>query len=472
MNFTSLIFFIFLPIVIFLHWIIPHKFRWIILLIASYFFYAYLNPLLIFLILFTTLITYIESRLIEKIAKYKKVFLISGVLIIFITLFIFKYLNFVLDLTNTINSFFNKDATLIEPLNVILPVGISFYTFQTAGYLIDVYKGKIQAEKHLGYYALFISFFPQLVAGPIEKTDKLLPQIKQERFMSFDNFSHGLKYFVSGFVKKILIADFLSTYVNNIYNNVALASGIEIIIATFLFGIVIYCDFSGYSEIAIGCAKWMGVDLTINFNRPYLSSSLGEFWNRWHVTLNAFFTDYIYIPLGGSRKGKFRKYLNIMIVFLVSGIWHGASLHFFLWGVICGFFLVLENIIKPHLDKVKINVKLKKVISIVITYLIINFCWIFFRAQNLIELQLIFSKIFTSFATTFDATFFTTNNIIYLILCLFILPLVYYLPKIDLENKNCYSIIALYVVLIIVVSLAYVNNLNTVGESSFIYFQF
>lgn len=465
MNFVSLVFFIFLPVVTLLHWIIPSKFRWIVLLAASYFFYGFANPLLILLIAGTTLVSYLAALGIEKYPKRKRLFLAIAILLTLGTLFVFKYLDFALSL------FVFAGLNLsFYPLNLILPVGISFYTFQTIGYVVDVYRGKAKAERHLGYFALFISFFPQLVAGPIEKAERLIPQLRGERKANFDDFSVGLSFFLMGFLKKVVLADFLSVYVNGVYGDLASKGGFEILLATFLFGLVIYGDFSGYSDIALGCAKWLGIDLTKNFDRPYLSSSLHEFWNRWHITLNDFLAEYVYIPLGGSKKGTFRKCLNILIVFLISGLWHGASLHFLLWGAVHGALMIIETLLLPVLSKLKMGETPKKVLGIIVTYLLINLCWIFFRAQSIGEVGLIFEKIFTSFASSFDASFFLGWNFVWLIGAIALLIATPKLPRITQEGD--YSAIALYACLILLVGVSYFNNLQAGGESSFIYFQF
>ena len=471
MNFTSLIFFIFLPVTLLLYWLIPNKYRWIVLLAASYFFYSFLNYWLIGLILLTTLTSYLGARGIEKYQNHKKLFLVFTLIICLGSLFVFKYLDFTLSSFGKLFSLWGLNVS-IQPLNLILPVGISFYTFQTIGYVVDVYKGKMNAEHHIGYYALFVSFFPQLVAGPIESASKLIPELKKDHHLNYDDFGEGLKYVMSGFIKKVLIADFLVIYVNNVYGQLPHSGGGEIILATFLFGIVIYCDFSGYSEIALGLAKWMGVDLSKNFDRPYLSSSFKEFWRRWHITLNRFFTEYIYIPLGGSKNGKIRKYLCIFLVFFLSGLWHGASFHFIIWGVVCGLLLILEDLLSPLFSKIKMNDKARKIIGIICTYIIINLCWIFFRAQSMNDIGIIFQKVFTGFASNFDTSFFVMTNIIMLVLILISLPLTYYLPVLKKDDEHQYTYIALYMLLIAVVSIAYINNLMEVGESSFIYFQF
>ena len=471
MNFTSLAFFIFLPIVLLLYWLLPNKYRYLALLVASYFFYSFLNYWLILLILASTLVSYLGARGMERFPKKRKLILALSLIACFGSLFTFKYLDFALSSIGTIFSLCGLNLS-IRPLNLVLPVGISFYTFQTVGYLIDVYRGKTQAERHIGYYALFVSFFPQLVAGPIESSSKLLPELRKEHHLDFDRFGEGFKFVLSGFIKKVLIADFLALYVDKIYGNLPISGGGEILLATFLFGLVIYCDFSGYSEIALGVAKWMDVDLSKNFDRPYLSSSLREFWRRWHITLNRFFTEYVYIPLGGSKKGRVRKYLAIFLVFLLSGLWHGASLHFVLWGVVGGVLLIIEDLLRPLLAKVPLSENWRRIAGIFFTYLIVNLCWIFFRAQSINEVGVAFARIFSAFAAAFDTTFFTGFNIALLVLGIAILPLTHYLPALRGEGKTNNAIVALYVVLIVAVSVAYVHHLNLHGESSFIYFQF
>ncbi|MCR5078683.1 MAG: MBOAT family protein [Bacilli bacterium] len=467
MNFTSLPFFVFLPVVLLLHYLLPHRYRYLLLLVASYFFYAYLNPWLLALIVSTTLLTYLCALGMEKYPKKRVLFLIISIIFTLGLLFVFKYLDFTLSL------FVHAGLSIsFYPLNLILPVGISFYTFQTLAYVIDVYKGKTKAEHHILYYALFISFFPQLVAGPIEKKDNLLPQLRAERNMDLDKFGEGLRYFVIGFVKKVIIADFLAVYVNQVYADLSLFSGFEILLSTFSFGIVIYCDFSGYCDIALGIAKWLGVDLSKNFDRPYLSSSLKEFWNRWHITLNDFFTEYIYIPLGGSKKGRVRKYLNILIVFFISGLWHGASLHFILWGLAHGLLLIIEDLLYAPISKIKLEDGAKRVIGIVVTYILVNLAWGLFRAQSLNDIAIIYSKIFASFIPAFDLSFFTPEAIIIAILGIALLIYLPYLPKIKRGEKQNYAYISMYALLILIVGLGYFNNMTSGGESSFIYFQF
>ena len=299
MLFNSFAFLIFFPIVTLLYYVIPHKYRWIMLLIASYYFYMSWNPSLVFLIMGTTLLSYGAGLIIEKSSKKPlrlaaTIVAVAGSLIV---LFFFKYFNF---LSTGISQLLRKVGLPVSDfsLNVLLPVGISFYTFQTLSYVIDVYKGRIKAERHFGYYALFVSFFPQLVAGPIERPENLLPQLKEKKSFQSENIRIGLKFMIVGFFKKVVIADTVAIAVNAVYNDPAQASGLGVAIATALFAVQILCDFDGYTNIAIGVAKLMGIDLMQNFDNPYSARSIKEFWGRWHISLSTWFRDYLYIPLG------------------------------------------------------------------------------------------------------------------------------------------------------------------------------
>lgn len=333
MIFNSIAFAIFLPIVFILYWILPHRFRWLLLLISSYYFYMSWNIKYVGLIFFTTLISYLCALMIEKTQsiKFKRFYMMTSIIISIGILFLFKYFNFFSEsVCNILNTFSIKLHPIT--LKLLLPVGISFYTFQTLSYVIDVYKGEVKAERHFGQYATFISFFPQLVAGPIERTKNLLPQIKSEHQFCYDKAVYGLRLMAWGFFKKILIADNLAIYVDKIYGNLSQYQGFSLIIATLFFTFQIYCDFSGYSDIAIGTAKLFNIDLMANFKSPYFSASVHEFWSRWHISLSTWFRDYVYIPLGGNRCTKLRHNFNLLITFLISGLWHGANWTYVVWG--------------------------------------------------------------------------------------------------------------------------------------------
>lgn len=371
MVFNSFTFILFFICVAILHYLLPHRFRWILLLTASYIFYMAWNPVLIVLILFSTFSNFLISSRFDK-AENKKWLLVLSMVINFGLLFIFKYSVFIN------HSFMNLFGALglhypVRDFDIILPMGISFYTFQAAGYTIDVYRKRIEPEANFFKFSLFITFFPQLVAGPIERTDALMPQLFTKKKFSADNLITGCKWMIFGFFKKIVIADRVAVVVNTVYNSPRYFGGLSFIIATVLFAFQIYCDFSGYSDIAKGCAKVLGIDLMENFKAPYFSAGIKEFWSRWHISLSTWFKDYLYIPLGGNRVSKPRKYLNVMVTFLTSGLWHGANWSFVIWGGFHGVFQIIEDIIK---------IKIPRFFGSIFTFLLVCFTWIFFRANS------------------------------------------------------------------------------------------
>lgn len=381
MNFNSQQYAIFLPLVFLLYWGLPHRFRWGLLLVASYYFYMSWNPQYVVLILGTTIVSYISAILLERAESttQKKFIIAVASLICLGVLFVFKYFNFISESVAYVCAQF---AIRLHPvtLQVLLPVGISFYTFQTLSYVIDVYKGKVKAERHFGQYATFISFFPQLVAGPIERTQNLLPQIKSVKTFSYDEAVYGLRLMAWGFFKKLVVADNAAIIVDNVYGSLDKCTGFDLLLAVFLFTLQIYCDFSGYSDIAIGSARILGIKLMTNFKSPYWSSSLKEFWGRWHISLSTWFRDYLYIPLGGSRCSALRHNINIMITFLVSGLWHGANWTFVLWGGIHGIIQVIENVLS--FNKIEKH-GLRRILSILFIFVVCNIAWVFFRARTI-----------------------------------------------------------------------------------------
>lgn len=335
---------IFLPVAFFSYWAIPSRWRWVQLLAVSYYFYLSFNARYVLIILFTTALSYSCALRIEAAqnARSKKrwlALLLAGSLGV---LFVFKYFNF---FAASALGALNAMAIPVSPvmLRLALPVGISFYTFQTIGYVADVYRGIVPAEHHFGYYAVFVSFFPQLAAGPIARAGDLLPQIRREHTFDDAQAGYGLKRMAWGFFKKLLLADGAAQYVDVVYNDIAGHQGFAIIVATFLFAIQIYCDFSGYSDIAQGTAMLFGIELTTNFKSPYFSGSVKEFWSRWHISLSSWLRDYVYIPLGGNRCGKLRHAFNLMATFLVSGLWHGANWTYVVWGALHGAAQIVET---------------------------------------------------------------------------------------------------------------------------------
>ncbi|MBO4283841.1 MAG: MBOAT family protein [Clostridia bacterium] len=427
MTFNSIPFLIFYPCVLLGYFgsrRLPEKIgaqvRWIFLLLASYFFYMYSQPALIVLILFTTVVSWVSSLLIERLnariaagdlsereakraVRQKKLYLTLTLITSLGVLFFFKYFIFLCETVFGIVGLFTGQAYQVN-LNLILPVGISFYTFQTLSYAIDVYRGSIRAERHFGYYALFVSFFPQLVAGPIERPANLLPQLRTRLPVTREDVGYGLRKMMLGFFKKIAVADLLSVYVNAIYNNLdgmGTVPALGVILSTLLFAVQIYCDFSGYTDIAIGCARVMGIRLMKNFDRPYTAKTIREFWGRWHISLSSWFRDYLYIPLGGSRCAKWRHLLNICIVFLVSGLWHGAAWTFVIWGGLHAVYQVIGILtLGPRnrlLGKIGLSPdgKLVGALRTFNTFLLVDFAWLFFRANSFADLRKLLAALFS-----------------------------------------------------------------------------
>lgn len=389
MLFNSLTYLIFFPIICILYWCIPFKYRNAILLIASYYFYMSWEPTYAILIMITSLSTWGCALQIGHHEKQKKLIITLCIIVNLMILFTFKYYNFTV---NTITSTMSLTGfrLYIPHSDFLLPVGISFYTFQCIGYIIDVYRKNIKPERGLITYALFVSFFPQLVAGPIERAKNLLPQFHSTHTFDGDSFIDGLKMMIWGFFMKLCIAGNVAPYVDAVYNNVPNHNGTSFLLATFFFTFQIFCDFGGYSLIAIGTAKCLGFKLMQNFNHPYLSLSVKEFWRRWHISLSSWFSDYVYIPLGGSRCSKVKHYRNLMITMLTSGLWHGAYWTFVCWGGLHGLYLICNSFYSTLTKK---RVFAPKLIRILFTFSFISLAWIFFRANSITEAFTIISKI-------------------------------------------------------------------------------
>lgn len=405
MLFNSLNFLIFFPIVVMIYFIIPRKIRYIWLLVASYYFYMCWNAKYALLIGVSTLITYVSGLLLgickENMQK-KLVVAVSFISNLGILVF-YKYFDFVLGNINIVLQKFDVEI-LSNPFDIILPVGISFYTFQALSYTVDVYRNEIKPEKNPLKYALFVSFFPQLVAGPIERSKNLLNQIKdieKIKLWNYDRVAGGVILMVYGMFQKMVIADRISIFVDSVYHNLHAVGTMETIFAAMGFSLQIYCDFAAYSTIAIGAAKVMGFELMENFDTPYFATSIKDFWRRWHISLSSWFRDYLYIPMGGNRKGKIRKYFNIIVTFLVSGLWHGASWNFVIWGGLHGFYQVISEVTAPVRKKVvqilKVNDRVfsYKFGQILFTFSLTTMTWVFFRAETIKEALYFFKRMFT-----------------------------------------------------------------------------
>lgn len=443
MNFNSLEFLIFLPTVVLLYWLLPHKWRWLLLLAASYIFYMSWNVWLIVLIMITTVTAYLAGIGIGRTQniKLKRLFLAITLIICLGLLVFFKYINLILESAVGIIRLFNAEQGSIV-WNIILPVGISFYTFQTLSYVIDVYRGAFKAEKHFGYFALYVSYFPQLVAGPIERPQTLLPQLKEEHKFSEDDMFAGGKWLLSGFLRKCVVADFCGIFVNKVYADLGNSGGLAVFIASGLFLIQIYNDFAGYSEIALGSARLMGVKLSKNFDKPLTSVSYTEFFRRWHITLNQWFTQYVYIPLGGNRKGTARKICNTLIVFVLCGLWHGANWTFVAWGLVAGVMISIETLLLKPLEnifrKVKINLESPAIqlVRQAVLFLLFTFSCVLFRAQSLAEAGIAFRQMFTAWDTvglTMAQLGMSSLQIIQLAVFLVAMTAIYKLPQ---EKEN------------------------------------
>lgn len=401
MLFNSLQFSLFFLVVVTIYFSLAHRFRWMLLLASSYYFYMCWKPEYVILIMCSTLVDYCAARrmAIHSEQKRRRKYLALSLTCNLGILFFYKYFNFlsssITEALQVINIYY--DAPVFQ---VLLPVGISFYTFQTLSYTIDVYKGRIPAERHLGIYALYVSFWPQLVAGPIERTKHLLPQFRKTYAFEYQRVTDGLRLMLWGLFKKVVIADQVAVYVNRVYNHVDNFQGLTLLLATFFFAIQIYCDFSGYTDMARGAAKVMGYDLMENFRRPYFAKSIREFWQRWHISLSTWFRDYVYIPLGGSRQVKWRWYYNLLLTFLLSGLWHGANWTFVIWGTLHGCYLVVENMTGSFQNRIATqfcanqNSFINRAVRVTITMTMICFAWIFFRANSISDAYSVISKMF------------------------------------------------------------------------------
>ena len=407
MIFNSLHFLFFFPLVILIYFFLPGKFRPLWLLMASYYFYMCWNPKYIALIVASTVITWLSGMILERSSASSQLFRKSVMAVCLVCnmgiLVFFKYSEFILD---NMNALFGKlgIALVISPFDIILPVGISFYTFQALSYTIDVYRGHIKAEQNLLTYALFVSFFPQLVAGPIERSENLLSQIKElpyKKIWNYERITNGLILMVWGYFQKMVIADRVAVIVDTVFSSYYMYGSFELIAAAVGFAVQIYCDFSSYSTIAIGASQIMGIVLMENFRMPYFSKSIQEFWHRWHISLSTWFRDYLYISLGGNRCSKLKRYCNLLITFLVSGLWHGANWTYIFWGGVHGIYQIIGAELSGTKNKVNKICKTKtncisfKVGQMAVTFLLVDFAWIFFRSDSLGDAFYYIERIFT-----------------------------------------------------------------------------
>ena len=402
MVFNSIAFLIFLPIVVLLFYLLPHKWRWLMLLAASCVFYMWFVPKYILILLVTIVIDYGAGVLMERYAdrhKLKKTFFVISIVSTLAVLLVFKYLNFLTANLDQLCASLGMETHFLT--HIILPIGLSFHTFQSMSYVIEVYRGHQKAERHFGYYALYVMFFPQLVTGPIERPGNLMHQLHEKKEFRYENISKGMRLILFGFFVKMVVADHLGEYVDEVYGHLDEYNSWSVLGCMFFYSFQIYCDFFGYSTIALGSAKLMGFDLMDNFRSPYLSKNIAEFWHRWHISLSTWFRDYVYIPLGGSRVKFGRWAFNILVVFVLSGIWHGAAWTFLLWGFAHGLLHILEKALRNRFPSNESQSKWLKIsvdaLCVVKTFVLVTLFWVMFRATDMEHLKAIFVTAFTNF---------------------------------------------------------------------------
>jgi alginate O-acetyltransferase complex protein AlgI len=473
MLFNSAQFLIFLPIVLIGYFLLPYRLRWIFVLLCSYYFYMCWKVEYVLLIMFSTGYDYVVVRAMGAMTepKARKRLMWASIGMNLGVLLFFKYFDFLMSSGNMVLNATGAGETL-PILQVVLPVGISFYTFQSMAYAIDVYRGAREPERHLGYFALFVCYWPQLVAGPIERSATMIPKLKAYHAFDFDRTVQGLNRIVLGFFKKVVIADRLAVYVNEVYGHPEDFGTITMVLAIVFFAFQIYCDFSGYTDIAIGCAGIMGVTLTENFNRPYLSRSITDFWRKWHISLSSWFRDYVYIPLGGSRVVKWRMYYNLFLTFVVSGLWHGSNWTFVVWGAFHGMMLVSEKLTEEGRRRLQARTfrarihQLTKLAGIMVTFALVAIGWVFFRAKNLGEAATVLKKLFVPDLRFHASEVMAFNGAFNFAVSLLVLGLFLFSGLLPKDLKMRYNLAFLMVTGMLILLF------GKGGHHDFIYFQF
>jgi alginate O-acetyltransferase complex protein AlgI len=476
MLFNSFEFVLFFPIVTFLFFVFPYKYRWMLLLASSCVFYAFFKWEYIFILLFTIIIDYYAGIWIDKTQGVKRKWALAISLLANIgVLALFKYYYFILNNLNAVSYKINQ--TYYDPLwDFILPIGLSFHTFQAMSYTIEVYRGNQKVERNFGIYALYVMFYPQLVAGPIERPQNVLYQFYEKFDFDYDRVKSGLRLMLWGMFKKVVIADNLSVFVDQVYGDLGKYQGMPLLIATLFYSVQIFCDFSGYSDIALGSARVMGFNLMKNFDRPYSAKSISEFWKRWHISLSTWFRDYLYIPLGGNRVSTSRKYFNLFFVFMVSGLWHGASWNFVIWGALHGFYQIMGQLTKDVQTKLFgfLGTKLSAVLHNIITIALVVFAWIFFRAPKFDDAKYVIKNMFVSSSHSFKQviSLIGTQNLIVVLLGFIILESVQWMQSTKdighwIENRPSWQRWGIYYFMLL-----FIITFGYFGEVQFIYFQF
>lgn len=448
MNFVSPQFFLFYPIILLITYIAPINRRWVILLVGSLLFYAAFSVPYLGLMVFAAFITY---KCGQKISSGRPQFMWVAIVSLLVVLAMFKY------------------VIVFAQINLLLPMGISFYSFQCLSYVIDIRRGKTAPAKSFWFFLLYVTFFPQLVAGPIERAENIFPQLEGSLHPTREQLYDGVYYILMGYFRKIVVADYLAIYVDRIYGQTLEATGVLLLTATMLFGLQIYADFSGYSLIAIGSAKLLGINLSVNFDKPYFTTSIREFFRHWHISLNTWFKDYVYIPLGGSRNGLLRNLFAILITFALSGLWHGANLTFVAWGLTLGCLACIETVIKK-LTGHTISSHLYLIATT-------SLAWVFFRATDISQAFLIYKKIFTEFDLSSISTLATGRDLFILLAVLAGLLIIEFMPKLtaairDGSGLSFNLMMCLYTALVVIIVVFRCMEIIGGKDASFIYFQF
>ncbi len=474
MLFNSFEFLLFFPVVTLLYFLLQFKYRWMLLLAASCFFYMFFIPKYILILFFTIIIDYYAGIQLEKITdkKKRKWFLVASIIANIGILVIFKYYNFINgNITAVLNAVHSDNP--IPVLNIILPIGLSFHTFQAMSYTIEVYRGNQKAEKHFGIYALYVMYYPQLVAGPIERPQNVLWQFKIDHKPDYERIRTGLMQMIWGLFKKVVIADRLTLFVDAVYKDPTSYTGMPLIWATIFFSFQIYCDFSGYSDMALGASKVLGIDLMQNFRMPYLAKSIKGFWARWHISLSTWFRDYLYIPMGGNRVSKARWYFNLFFVFMISGFWHGANWTFVAWGALHGIYLIIGILLEPieskYLNKQTFVLDILKRLFV---FILVAIAWVFFRANSIGDAVYIishFHKIEPNYLFGV-ASASTVNNLLSIALIIGLVLSDYYFEWAEKGVKILQNNFLRYAFAIILLVLIY--TIGVFESASFIYFQF
>lgn len=486
MNFLNLVFYAFIVLFLIAYFIVPAQYKYMVIFLGSYYFYGYANPKILITLIIATVVSYLGGIAIQKYRKKKLLYvlLFSAEILIFV---FYKYTDFIINNINHVLEKINSSASLSVHFDLIMPIGLSFIIFQTCTYLSDIYRGRISVEKNIVRYGAFAAFFPTVLSGPIQKARNLLPQIKNSGPFEYEDAKKGVILFVWGLFEKIMVANKLMQISSNVIGDYLNYSSAEILIAAVSFSLYIYADFSSYSDMARGISKIMRINIGKNFNNPYLSVSTSEFWNRWHISLNEWFIEIVYIPLGGNRKGTFRKYINMMVVFGISGLWHGANWHFVAWGIINGLFAIIGQIIKPVKSKIydafKIDESAESIVFIrrLIVFVLITLTWVFFRAGIIDSLRICKRIVMFDVVSLFDPNLLNIGGTAVATFVIFIVTVFFCFIQYKRQNEYAqyekyarqpFIIQCFIVALIVCVCIFGTCTTDANVDTRFLYFQF